>query len=212
MDVEPATRVVLIDDHPSLRVGVMGVLEQAGFALVGEAATAADGIALVEREAPDVAIIDLRLPDDDGASVCRSIKARCPDVACLVFSAGDDVGMVADAITAGATGFVFKESTPAGLVSAINVVAGGGETFPEEVADRLIETLRSRSVAGRGSELTAQENTILTLLVEGMSNREVATRMEIAEKTVRNHMTSLLRKLGLRDRTQAALYESRRRK
>ena len=209
--IQPAIRLVLIDDHPSLRLGVKAVLEQAGFTLVGEAETAAEGVALVEREEPDVAIVDLRLPDDDGASVCRSIKARCPEVACLIFSAGDDVGMVADAITAGAAGVVFKESLPAQLVAAIGVVAGGGETFPQEVSDLLVESLHVRSAVDRGAELTTQENDILTLLGQGLSNNDIAERMRLAEKTVRNQMSTVLRKLGLRDRTQAALYESRRR-
>lgn len=203
--------VVLVDDHPSIRLGVTELLRDAGMDVVGEAATAAEGIERVEQKSPDVAIVDLELPDENGAALVRSIKARFPSVACLVYSAGANVDVITDAIAAGAAGFVSKGSRSADLVEAVRVVAAGGETFPSELTDRLVDTLRDRSRAVPIEELSAQEDKVLILLGEGLSNREIADRLRLAEKTVRNHVSKLLRKLGLRDRTQAALYAVRRR-
>ena len=203
-------QVILIDDHPSVRLGLKELLRASGISVVGEAATAVEGIAVAERTRPTLAIVDLRLPDGDGAVLCRAIRTRFPNVACLVYSGGDDPRLIADAVLGGANGVVFKGSPTSELISAIEIVAGGGEFFAPELSDQLVESFRARSRPGQNDKLSEQEEKILSLLADGLSNQEIADRLELAEKTVRNHVSSLLRKLGLRDRTQAALYAQRR--
>jgi two-component system response regulator DevR len=203
--------VLVVDDHPALRLSVVQLLDEAGFDVIADVATAAEALSTLAGQQPDVAVVDLRLANTDGAALCRSIKERWPSVACLVYSAGEDFDLIADAINAGAAGMVFKGRPVAELVDAVRVVAAGGESFPNELPDRVVEAIHSRTRKARAEPLTSQEEKILILLGEGHSNLEIAERLALAEKTVRNHVSHLLGKLGLRDRTQAALYAARRR-
>jgi DNA-binding NarL/FixJ family response regulator len=202
--------LLVVDDHPSVRLGVTDMLRDAGMDVLDTTATAADALASLARSQPQVAIVDLRLTDRDGAELCRLIRQRWPAVACLVYSAGDDVDLIFDAINAGVSGMVYKGSPTSELVDAVGVVAAGGEVFPDDLPDRLIEAIRSRTRMERPELLSSREEKVLALLGEGRSNREIATQLKLAEKTVRNHVSSVLRKLGLHDRTQAALYAQRR--
>jgi len=200
---EPVVRVFLVDDHEVVRRGVAEVLEDdPGLEVVGEAGSAAEALARVPAVRPDVAVVDMRLPDGDGAEVCARLLSRLPGLRCLVLSSYSDEDAVAAAARAGASGYLLKQVRGSALVSAVRTVASGGTVFQVEVpaTGRRVPTGTDRLAL-----LTEQERTVLRLIGEGLTNRQIGERMGLAEKTVKNYTSHLLAKLGLERRTQAAI-------
>jgi DNA-binding NarL/FixJ family response regulator len=201
---EPAIRVFLVDDHEVVRRGVAEVLEDdPGITVVGEAGSVAEALARVPAARPDVVVVDMRLPDGDGAEVCAALRARLPQLQCLVLTSYADGEAVQAAARAGASGYVLKQVRGSALVSAVRTVAAGGTLF--QVDGPLPPARREDGAAGRLDSLTEQERSVLRLIGEGLTNRQIGERMGLAEKTVKNYTSHLLAKLGLERRTQAAI-------
>ena len=203
--------VFLLDDHEVVRRGVRDLLEaEPDIRVVGEAGTAASALARIPALRPDVAVLDVRLPDGDGVSVCREIRSRMPEVACLMLTSFGDDEALFDAIMAGAAGYVLKQIRGTDLVGAVRTVASGQSMLDPRAASQLMARLRDQSakhdpLAG----LSAQERRILELIGEGLTNRQIGERMFLAEKTVKNYVSALFAKLGMERRTQAAAYAVR---
>ena len=202
---EPIT-VFLLDDHEVVRRGVKDMLEAEGdIQVIGEAGTASSALARIPALRPQVAVLDVRLPDGDGVSVCREIRSRLPEVACLMLTSFGDEDALLDAIMAGAAGYVLKQIRGSDLVGAVRTVATGQSMLDPRAASQLMARLRGQSakhdpLAG----LTPQERRILELIGEGLTNRQIGERMVLAEKTVKNYISGLFAKLGMERRTQAA--------
>lgn len=206
IDTAPTVRVFLVDDHEVVRRGVAEVLEDdPGITVSGEAGTVAEALARVPAVRPHVVVVDMRLPDGDGAELCRVLRQRMPEVRCLVLTSFSEQEALQAAVRAGAAGFLLKQVRGPALVSAVRTVASGG-TFFEPMLDGLTRP-RARGAAGsdRLGRLTDQERTVLRLIGEGLTNRQIGVRMGLAEKTVKNYTSHLLAKLGLERRTQAAI-------
>jgi two-component system, NarL family, response regulator DevR len=203
---EPIT-VFLCDDHEVVRRGVKDMLEADGdIVVVGEASTASEALARVPILLPQVAVLDVRLPDGSGVSVCRDLKAALPDLACLMLTSFADDDAMLDAIMAGAQGFVLKQIRGSDLVGAVRAVAAGGSLLDPTATRRVMDRLRQRGESqDRLSELSDQERKVLDLIGEGLTNRQIGERMFLAEKTVKNYVSNVLAKLGLDRRTQAAV-------
>jgi DNA-binding NarL/FixJ family response regulator len=201
-------RVFLLDDHEVVRRGVRDMLETASDILVvGEASTAAEALATVPAIAPDVAVLDVRLPDGDGVSVCRDLRSQLPDLACLMLTSFADDEALYEAIMAGASGYVLKQIRGADLVNAIRTVAGGKSMLDAGTTAQVMERLRTGArTEDPLAALTDQERRILDLIGEGLTNRQIGERLFLAEKTVKNYVSGLLSKLGMERRTQAAVY------
>jgi two-component system, NarL family, response regulator DevR len=212
MESEMTTiRVFLVDDHELVRRGIRGLLEQEpDLQVVGEADTAQDAKARIPALRPHVAILDARLPDGSGIDVCRDIRSVDPSIRALILTSYDDDEALFAAIMAGAAGYLLKQVRGSDLVSAVRLVAGGQSLLDPAVTQRVIE--RIRQGAQQPDELrslTDQERRILELVAEGLTNRQIAERMYLAEKTVKNYVSSILAKLGLERRTQAAVFASK---
>jgi DNA-binding NarL/FixJ family response regulator len=203
--------VFLLDDHEIVRRGVRELLEaEPGIEVVGEAGTAASALARILALRPDVAVLDVRLPDGDGVSVCRDIRSSMPGVACLMLTSFGDDEALFDAIMAGAAGYVLKQIRGTDLVGAVRTVASGESMLDPEAASRVMRRMRDQAQrADPLSGLTPQERTILELIGEGLTNRQIGERMYLAEKTVKNYVSGLFVKLGMERRTQAAAYAAR---
>lgn len=204
-------RVLLLDDHELMREGLRAVLEREDdIRIVAEAGTAADGLRRIEQARPDVAFVDALLPDGDGVDVCRRVAERFPDVACLLLTPYSNDDILSSALRAGAAGFLLKRTTGAELVRSVRVVAKGGSLIDPTVAARLLERLRTGRADDADAtvleQLSPQERRLLDLLAEGLTNRQVAARMGLAEKTVKNYVSNLLRKLKMSSRTEAAVF------
>jgi DNA-binding NarL/FixJ family response regulator len=200
-------RVFLLDDHEIVRQGLKALLDaEPDLEVIGEAGTAAEALARVPALRPDVAVLDVRLPDGDGISVCRELRSNQPGLACLMLTSfGDDEALFA-AILAGAAGYVLKQIRGSDLVGAIRTVGAGGSLLDPQATSRLLQRMRSEATRKDPLEgLTDQERRILDLIGEGLTNREIGERMFLAEKTVKNYVSSVLSKLGLVRRTQAAV-------
>jgi DNA-binding NarL/FixJ family response regulator len=206
-----AVRVFLLDDHEVVRRGVRDLLEaQDDFDVVGEAATAEEGLSRIPPTQPDVAIIDMRLPDGNGVEVCREIRSRDPRIQCLILTSFADDEALFDAIMAGAAGYLLKQIKGTDLVDAIRRVAAGQSLLDPEVTARVLERLRNGPEEDeRLARLTEQERKILDLIAEGLTNRQIAERIYLAEKTVKNYVSNLLSKLGMERRTEAAVFAAR---
>jgi two-component system response regulator DevR len=204
-------KVFLLDDHEIVRRGLRELLEAAGdMEVVAEAGTAEEALRRVPATSPDVAVLDVRLPDGDGVQVCREIRSRMPQVQCLMLTSYADDEALFDAIMAGASGYVLKQIRGTELVDAIRKVASGQSLLDPSVTARVLERLRTGSAEDKKLEgLTDQERRILDLLSEGLTNREIADRMYLAEKTVKNYVSNLLAKMGMQRRTEAAVYAAR---
>jgi len=205
-------RVFLLDDHEVVRRGVHDLLDaEPDLAVIGEAATAEQAIARVPALRPDVAILDMRLPDGDGVTVCRELRSRMPDLACLMLTSFDDEEALLDSIMAGAAGYVLKQISGTDLVTAIRTVASGQSMLDPGATTRLMARLRGEAPAPAPEfpHLTDREREILALIGEGLTNRQIGQRMFLAEKTVKNYVSHLLVKLGLERRTQAAVLATR---
>jgi len=204
-------KVFLLDDHEIVRRGVKDLLEaEPGITVIGEAGTAASALARIPALKPDVAVLDVRLPDGDGVSVCRDIRSQLPEVACLMLTSFGDDEALFDAIMAGAAGYVLKQIRGTDLVGAVKTVAAGRSLLDPEAASRVMARMRDQS---RRSDplaaLTGQERKILELIGEGLTNRQIGERLFLAEKTVKNYVSALFAKLGMERRTQAAAYAAR---
>ncbi len=203
--------VFLLDDHEVVRRGVRELLEaEPDITVVGEAGTAAAALARIPALRPDVAVLDVRLPDGDGVSVCRDIRSSQPQVACLMLTSFGDDEALFDAIMAGAAGYVLKQIRGTDLVGAVRTVAAGESMLDPEAARRVMARMRDQARRSDPlSGLTGQERRILELIGEGLTNRQIGDRMYLAEKTVKNYVSALFAKLGMERRTQAAAYAAR---
>ncbi|MCW2931608.1 MAG: two component transcriptional regulator, LuxR family [Actinomycetia bacterium] len=183
---------------------------EADIEVIGEAGTASSALARIPALKPDVAILDVRLPDGDGVTVCREVRSRMPEVACLMLTSFGDDEALFDAIMAGAAGYVLKQIRGTDLVGAVRTVAAGQSMLDPGAASQLMARLRDHSVKKDPlAGLTGQEKKILELIGEGLTNRQIGERLFLAEKTVKNYVSGLFDKLGMERRTQAAAYAAR---
>ena len=203
----PALRVFVVDDHEVVRRGVRDLLNAADDVdVVGEASTVAEALARVPASRPDVAVLDVRLPDGNGVELCRELRSRMPALSCLMLTSYPDERAMLDAFMAGAAGFVIKDITGLDLVSAVRTVGAGRSLLDPQAAAVLFAQLRSAAPAADPLEgLTDSERTTLELIGEGLTNRQIAGRMYVAEKTVKNNVSHLLAKLHMTSRTQVAV-------
>jgi DNA-binding NarL/FixJ family response regulator len=206
-----SVRVFLLDDHEVVRRGVRDLLEaQEDFEVVGEAGTAEEGLARIPPTHPDVAIIDMRLPDGNGVEVCREVRSEHPEIHCLILTSFSDDEALFDAIMAGAAGYLLKQIKGTDLVDAVRRVSSGQSLLDPQVTARVLERLRRGPEEDeRLARLTDQERRILDLIAEGLTNRQIAERIFLAEKTVKNYVSNLLAKLGMERRTEAAVFAAR---
>ncbi|MFF4804369.1 response regulator [Streptomyces sp. NPDC001351] len=206
---EGPIRVFLLDDHEVVRRGVRDLLDdEADITVVGEGSTVEQALVRVPALRPQVAVLDVRLPDGDGVTVCRELRSRLPELACLMLTSFDDEEALLDSIMAGASGYVLKQIQGSDLVSAVRTVAAGQSLLDPSATTRLMARLRG----GQQQEepdplpgLTDREREILSLIGEGLTNRQIGQRLFLAEKTVKNHISRLLAKLGVERRIQAAV-------
>ncbi|MFD5463362.1 response regulator [Kitasatospora sp. NPDC127059] len=201
-------KVFLLDDHEVVRRGVHDLLDaEPDLTVVGEAGTIEQALARVPALRPDVAILDMRLPDGDGVTVCRELRSRMPELACLILTSFDDEEALLDSIMAGASGYVLKQISGTDLVSAVRTVAAGQSMLDPGATTRLMARLRGDAAPQTSDlpQLTDREREVLALIGEGLTNRQIGQRLYLAEKTVKNHVSRLLAKLGVERRVQAAI-------
>ncbi|QCH25411.1 Transcriptional regulatory protein DevR (DosR) [Mycobacteroides salmoniphilum] len=199
--------VFLVDDHEVVRRGLADLLEEEeDFSVIGQASSVAEAMARIPALQPDIAVLDIRLPDGNGVELCRELRSRLPNLNCLMLTSFTDEHAMLDAIMAGAGGYVIKDIKGMELISAVRTVGAGRSLLDNRAAAALMNKLRAAAdnpspLAG----LTAQERTLLELIGEGLTNRQIAERMFLAEKTVKNYVSRLLTKLDLERRTQVAV-------
>ncbi|NGN62457.1 response regulator transcription factor [Streptomyces sp. A7024] len=205
-------RVFLLDDHEVVRRGLQDLLDgEPDLTVVGEAGTAAQAVVRGPALRPDVAVLDVRLPDGNGISVCRELRSQMPDLACLMLTSFDDDDALLDAIMAGASGYVLKEVQGTDLVSAVRTVAAGSSMLDPATTARLMQNLRGGDTTEQEpanealDALSPREREILVFVGEGMTNRQIGKRLYLSEKTVKNHISRMLSKLGVERRIQAAM-------
>lgn len=205
---ESRIRVFLLDDHEVVRRGVANLLESEGdIVVVGEASTAAQAMSRVPALRPDVAVLDVQLPDGNGVTVCRDLRSMFPDLKCLMLTSFEDDEALLDAIVAGASGYVLKQIRGTDLIGAVRTVAGGGSLLDPTATARVMQRIRDDATKEDPlSELSDQERKILELIGEGLTNRQIGEQLFLAEKTIKNYVSSILSKLGLQRRTQAAVF------
>ncbi len=201
-------RIFLLDDHEVVRRGIAELLGAVpGFEVVGEAGTVAEALPRVLASRPDVAVLDARLPDGSGIDVCRDIRSALPSTYCLILTSYSDHDAVLASVLAGASGYVLKEVRTAGLVKAIREAAQGKSLIDTEVIAQVMDRVREHSEAGEKlGVLTNREREVLDYIAGGLTNRQIGEKMFLAEKTVKNYVSSLLAKLGMERRTQAAVF------
>ncbi|MDQ3896348.1 MAG: response regulator transcription factor [Actinomycetota bacterium] len=205
------TRIFLLDDHEIVRRGLRELLEaEDDLIVIGEAATAEEALNRIAAARPNVAVLDVRLPDGDGVEVCREIRSRHPEINCLMLTSFADDEALFSAILAGASGYVMKQVRGTDLVDAIRRVAQGQSLLDPAVTARVLERLRTpQAPDGELAALTDQERKILDHIAEGLTNRQIGERMFLAEKTVKNYVSNVLMKLGMSRRSEAAAYAAR---
>jgi DNA-binding NarL/FixJ family response regulator len=201
--------VFLLDDHELVRRGVANVLDaEADIEVVGEASTAAQARGRIEAIRPDIAILDVRLPDGSGIDVCRDLQARGSTVRCIMLTGYDDDAAVYAAVLAGAAGYVVKDIQGGKLVEAVRAVAAGRTLLDPGLARRAVHNLQNAAAGDtRLDSLSVRERQVLALVADGLTNRQIGAELALAEKTVKNYVSSLLAKLGLQRRTQAAIIQ-----
>ena len=199
-------RVFLVDDHEVVRRGVSELLDaEPDITVVGEAGSVREALARLPATNPDVAVLDVRLPDGDGVTLCRELRQQRPELICLMLTSfGDDEALL-NAVIAGAAGYVLKDVRGNDLVQAVRTVAAGGSLLDPRAASLVLERLRAPAATDPLADLSEQERRLFALIGEGLSNREIAERMSLAEKTVKNYVSNVLGKLGMQRRTQAAV-------
>jgi DNA-binding NarL/FixJ family response regulator len=206
-----AVRVALVDDHEVVRRGLRDLLDgEPGIEVVAEAGGVEEALARVGATLPDVVVVDVRLPDGDGVALCRELRQLEPAPRCLVLTAFDDERALMEAIMAGASGYLLKQVRGQDLVDAVREVAAGRSLLDPVTTARVLERVRREAATDELSALTERERAVLELMGDGMSNREIAERLFLAEKTVKNYVTSVLAKLGMERRTQAVAWFARR--
>jgi two-component system response regulator DevR len=208
MSAEPGIRVFLLDDHEVVREGVRALLEGApDIEVVGEAATVAEALARIPACRPDVAILDVQLPDGSGVEVCRTVRSDQPAVRALMLTSFADDEALFEAILAGASGYLLKQVRGTDIVDAVRRIAGGDSLLDPALTARVLDRMREPPPEDeRIARLTGLERAVLALIAEGLSNREIGTRMFLAEKTIKNYVSAILSKLGMQRRTQAAVF------
>ncbi len=208
-------RILIADDHEVVRIGLASLLDaQEGFSVIGGAASGREAVQLARKLRPDVVVLDIRMPDGSGVDACRAITKELAGMPVIMLTSHADSEALFDAIDAGASGYVLKRVGSSDLVDAVRTVAAGGSLLDPAVTSRVLDRLRNaRRVeeAGAFADLTDRERRVLAHLSEGASNRQIAERMGLAEKTVRNYVSSILAKLALESRSQAAAYAIRHR-
>jgi DNA-binding NarL/FixJ family response regulator len=205
-------RVFLLDDHEVVRRGLIALLESAAdVTVVGQSGSAQEATRIIPALRPDVAVLDARLPDGDGVTVCREVRSIDPRIKALMLTSFQDDEALFDSIMAGASGYLLKQVRGTDVVAAIRTVAAGRSLLDPSVTQQVLERLRhpDRHDPVEFAMLTPQERRILDLIAEGMTNRQIATELLLAEKTVKNYVSSLLGKLGVERRTQAAILANR---
>ncbi|HTW13886.1 MAG TPA: response regulator transcription factor [Nocardioides sp.] len=208
---DEAIEVFILDDHEVVRLGLRELLEaEDDIVVVAEAATAQEAVNEIPRLSPDVAIIDNRLTDGSGIDVCREVRSQDPGVAVLILTSFDDDEAIFAAILAGASGYLLKQVKGSDLVAAVRRIAAGQSLLDPAVTTRVLDRLRKGpEELGPIGTLTAQELRILELIGDGLTNRQIASQMYLAEKTVKNYVSAMLAKLGVQTRTQAAVYATK---
>jgi len=200
-------RVFLVDDHEVVRRGIADMINaEPDLEVVGEASTARQAVARVAATVPDVAVLDVRLPDGSGIDVCRTIRSANPEVQCLMLTAYDDDEASYSAVLAGAAGYVLKDIRGQHLVESIRRVARGESLVQKAVTRKVVTELTGTASDSPTSNLTTRERQVLELIAEGLTNRQIGDQLDLAEKTVKNYVSGLLAKLGMARRTQAAVY------
>jgi DNA-binding NarL/FixJ family response regulator len=204
-------RVFLLDDHEVVRRGVRELLEaESDIEIVGEAGTAEEAVGRILATNPDVAVLDVRLPDGTGVEVCREVRSARPELACIMLTSFADDEALFEAIMAGAAGYVLKQVRGSDLVDGVRRVADGQSLLDPKITAKVIERLRRGPQEDeRLRDLTSQERKILSHLADGLTNRQIAEQMFLAEKTVKNYVSNLLAKMGMSRRTEAAVYAAR---
>ncbi len=211
-----AVRVLLVDDYELVRRGLQSILDRhPEITVVGEAGTVAEGVAEAARLRPDVVVMDLRLPDGSGVEACRQIRAENSDAQVLILTSHADEDALFAAVLAGAAGYVLKDVDPAGIQHGILTVGRGGSLLDPQMATRVLERMRRGSAQHPADDafsvLSPQEDRILEMIGDGMTNRQIADRLSLSEKTVKNYVSELYAKLNVERRTQAASLATERR-
>jgi len=206
-DVDRDVRVFLVDDHAVVLDGLIELLgAQPGLEVVGSATTAVQALARIPAAAPDVAVLDVQLSDGNGVDVCREVRSSMPQTYCMMLTSHDDHDAVMASVLAGASGYVLKEVRTAGLVDSIRQVAMGRSLLDPAVIARVMDRVRQSTVpVDRLSGLTPREREVLDLMTDGLTNRQIGERLFLSDKTVKNHVSTILGKLGIERRTQAAV-------
>jgi len=200
-------RVFILDDHELVRRGLRELLEDEGFEVVGETGSAVEATRLIPALHPDVSVLDGRLPDGTGIEVCRDVRSVDASLRCLILTSYDDEQALRGAVLAGAAGYVLKQIGGTDLLSALRRAAKGESLFDPELEARVIGGMSGPQAADpRMAVLSPQEQRVLTLIGQGMTNRQIAQELFLAEKTIKNYVSSLLAKLGFKSRTQAAVF------
>lgn len=200
----------LLDDHEIVRRGLRELLEaEDDLVVVGEAGTAEEAYGRIPATTPDVAVLDVRLPDGDGIEVCREIRSKHPEISCIMLTSFSDDEAVYAAIMAGAAGYLLKQVRGSDLVDGVRRVAAGESLLDPQVTTRVLDRLRHREGDDELASLTDQERRILGLIAEGLTNRQIGERLFLAEKTVKNYVSNMFAKLGMHRRTEAAAYAAR---
>jgi two-component system response regulator DevR len=210
MNEQDRVTLYIVDDHELVREGLRTLVEDAGYAVVGQAGTVDDAVEGIVQLRPSIAIVDIRLHDGSGVDVCRRVGPRAPETRCLMLTSYDDDDALFASIEAGAAGYLLKQIRNLDLVDAIRRVANGERLLDQDATARVFDRLRfgPRTDDPRLDGLNVSERLVLSFLTQGLSNKEIGDRMHLAEKTVKNYVSRVLRALGMRSRTQAALYAS----
>jgi two-component system, NarL family, response regulator DevR len=207
------TRVMLVDDHEVVREGLRALLNRRpGMAVVAEAGSVAQAIELATKEKPNVVVMDVRLPDGSGVEACREIRSRMPETRMIMLTSYGDDEAIIQSILAGASAYLLKQTRGQQLGDAIEAVARGESLLDPQVTRRVLDQMRNMANGTRGdkeSQLTENEHKILKLIAEGKTNREIAAKVFLSDKTVKNYVSSILRKLSLHRRSEAAAYSAR---
>ncbi len=206
-------RLLVVDDHEVVRKGLVALLDRReGFEVVAEAGTVAEALEAARRFKPDLVVMDVRLPDGSGVEACREIRSEFPETRVVMLTSYPDEEAVLSAIIAGASGYLLKQIRARDLISALETVGRGGSLLDPAVTEKVLERIRRIATGGQSDELaalTAQEQRILMLVAEGMTNKEIAAEIFLSDKTVKNYVSSILAKLNLERRAQAAAYVAR---